>query len=151
MMDMYKRLRPFLTDMEYEECIEEAMILEEDLTFFQIYIKRNKRSKAEFKVVFKYGCNPDFFNLVDTGDYSAKKLQKTMAEYKILEKLVEQIAYESELYYYENQMISIYDYFEDEYEINLEKILDSFIGSSYLASKIVKKMEEIRELWEKES
>ena len=149
MMDSYQKLRPFLTCEDYEFCIHEAMVLEEDIKFFQMYISRNQKSKARFMIQFDYNV-PEFFKMVDTGDYSSKKLQKTMVEYRILSKLSNQITSDSVLYYYDSQMVEIYGYFKKEYDISLEEIIGSFSGSSYLATKLEEKMKEIREIWKKE-
>ena len=148
-MDSYQKLRPFLTCEDYEFCIHEAMVLEEDIKFFQMYISRNQKSKARFMIQFDYNV-PEFFKMVDTGDYSSKKLQKTMVEYRILSKLSNQITSDSVLYYYDSQMVEIYGYFKKEYDISLEEIIGSFSGSSYLATKLEEKMKEIREIWKKE-
>lgn len=147
MTETYRRLRTFLTNNEYDNVIEESFALEEDLKFFQMYINRNKKSNAIISLNFRYAFSTEFFHLVDTGDYSSKKIQKTIMEYKILCKLFYQIENEETIPYSDSDMLKLYDYFDDEYEIRIENIADSFVSSNYLGTKAMKKLHDISQKW----
>lgn len=147
MTETYRRLRSFLTNDEYDNVIEESFALEEDLKFFQMYINRNKKSNAIISLNFRYAFSKEFFHLVDTGDYSSKKIQKTIMEYKILCKLFYQIENEETSPYSDSDMLKLYDYFDNEYEIRIENIADSFIDSNYLGTKAMKKLHDISQKW----
>lgn len=136
MIEKYN-LSTFLSREDFETAIEEASKLEEDIKFFNLYIKRNKKSRARLAVDFSYYGVSKFFKMVDSREYSTMKIQTTMMEYYIIKNLANQISTNNNFPYSIDEQKEIYNYFLREYQILLEDVIGEFIGCSSLFLKVI--------------
>lgn len=130
-------LSTLLARTDFEAAIEEASKLEEDIKFFDLYMKRNKKSRARLAVDFSYYGVSTFFKMVVSREYSTMKMQTTMMEYYIIKTLAEQISTNNNFPYSIDEQKEIYNYFLKEYQMQLEDVIGEFIGCSSLSQKAI--------------
>lgn len=130
-------LSTLLARTDFEAAIEEASKLEEDIKFFNLYMKRNKKSRARLDVDFSYYGISKFFKMVDSREYSTMKMQTTMMEYYVIKNLANQISTNNNFPYSIDEQKEIYNYFLKEYQMPLEDVIGEFIGCSSLSQKVI--------------
>ena len=74
-----------LSKNDKETFYEDVVNLKEDLEFFTLYLKRNKKSKFNFNISFSKGLNTKFLNDLYTKSYGyhIDYLEKLYKEYLI--------------------------------------------------------------------
>ena len=119
--------------------------LKEDLEFFNLYIKRNKKSNFNFEISFSKGMNTKFLNYLYTKSYGyhLDELEKIYIEYLVATHFFSTLyEREDEVVYTDDLLKRIYNHFENLHEMNLEDYVSDFIGCSRgamdVSSKIIK-------------
>lgn len=137
-------LRKFLNDDEMDKIYIEAHHLKEDIEFFTMYAKRNKKSKFNFDII------PD---TVGSGSkllkylyhncyiYFKDELSIMLTEISVVQKLADTLNRSLDVMHYdEEEMKEICAYFQKQYNINLPEYISDFIGCSYTCEKAEKEL-----------
>lgn len=127
--ELYK----MLSNNEKENFYSEVRDLKEDLEFFNMYMRRNKKSNFSFKVSFTRGLADSFLTYLYTKSYCYHNddLEKLYSEYLVAKHFFMTLyEEEGEVVYTENDLKKIYNHFLFLHEIKLEDYVNSFIGCS---------------------
>lgn len=143
-MRNYSELRIYLSSEEMDNAQKMAIDLKEDITFFKLYMNRNKKSCFSFDVTFSKGlCNKFLNDLWENNyKYSIEELNILCMEYIIVKKIMETLDLDKK-HYSKEEIITIYNYFLTTYNMKLEDYVTDFINCSISCSKI---LEELRNL-----
>lgn len=137
-----------LSKRDMENFYSTVMELKEDLEFFELYIKRNKKSSFNFKISFTKGLADSFLTYLYTKSYCYKtsELEALYAEYLLVEHFFKTLSdEEDEIIYSEEDLKAIYNHFLYLHEIKLEDYVSSFIGCSRGCMDIVDKIHKLLE------
>lgn len=137
-----------LSKRDMENFYSTVMELKEDLEFFELYIKRNKKSNFNFKISFTKGLADSFLTYLYTKSYYYKtsELEALYAEYLLVEHFFKTLSdEEDEIVYSEEDLKAIYNHFLYLHEIKLEDYVSSFIGCSRGCMDIVDKIHKFLE------
>lgn len=135
-----------LSDEERKSFYNEVRELEEDLEFFNLYIKRNKKSKFDFNISFSKGLNTSFLTYLYTKSYGYKirELETLYSEYLVachfFKTLYEE---EDEIVYSDEDLKDIYNHFLNLHELKLENYVTDFIGCSRGCTDVYSKILEL--------
>ena len=134
-----------LSKNDKETFYEDVVNLKEDLEFFTLYLKRNKKSKFNFNISFSKGLNTKFLNDLYTKSYGyhTNYLEKLYKEYLIAIHFFNTLYdAECEVVYNEDTLKTIYNHFLNLHSMKLEDYVGDFIGCSrgcmHVSSEIIK-------------
>lgn len=134
-----------LSKNDKETFYEDVVNLKEDLEFFTLYLKRNKKSKFNFNISFSKGLNTKFLNDLYTKSYGyhTDYLEKLYKEYLIAIHFFNTLYNtECEVVYNEDTLKTIYNHFLNLHSMKLEDYAGDFIGCSrgcmHVSSEIIK-------------
>lgn len=140
-------LREKLSTKEKINLYEDVRDLREDLEFFNLYIKRNKKSKFNFSISFNKGLNTSFLTYLYTKSYGyhLDALESLYTEYLVAVHFFKTLyGEEDEVVYSDDDLRDIYNHFLSLHEIKLEDYVTDFIGCSRgcmdVSSKIIEMM-----------
>jgi hypothetical protein len=128
----FESLYNMLTKTEQATFYKEVRDLREDLEFFNLYIKRNKKSSFSFTLTFTQGLSMPFLNeLYSSYGYNTRYLETLYAEYLVVKHFFNTLYdEETEVFYSDKDLKDIYEYFLNMHSIKLEDYVSSFIGCS---------------------
>lgn len=139
-----EELMNFLSKDERESFWQELRDLQEDIQFFRLFMKRNKKSMFQFDVLFTNGITNKFLiHLWDLyGRYDNDEcIQYILTEYKVAKRLMEQV-YEKgpnekyavndmeETRLNREKKMQIVAYFMNKHKLKLSDYVSDFIGCS---------------------
>jgi hypothetical protein len=132
-------IRKYFTTEEMEVIYEEEKALKEDLEFFKLYIKRNKKSKMSFDLIPTVSNGRKLMEYLYKNyyQYSFDELKTMLMELKVAEKFLWDVYNEKEV------NLEIYDYFATVHEINISYYASDFIGCSRGAMGIERRLEQL--------
>lgn len=140
-------LREKLSVTEKINLYEDVRNLREDLEFFNLYIKRNKKSKFNFNLSFTNGLSTSFLTYLYTRSYGyhLEELESLYTEYLVASHFFKTLYdEEDEVVYSDEDLKNIYNHFLNLHEIKLEDYVSDFIycsrGCMDVSSKIIKMM-----------
>ena len=140
--DIYR----FLSNEERENLYTQADKLKADLTFFEMYLARNKISNFSFEIIpvlsFQSG-NLMKKLYMDSYTYLRDKFHEMLFEIEIVKKLAWQLSEQGEVKYSEPDIKDIYKYFKDLHEVDLVEYIGDFIGCSHTTEAACKKLKEV--------
>lgn len=141
----YKVLKQFLSSEDIERGYKEASVLKEDIDFFKLYMKREKKSDFSFDVRFSKGMGTAFFNDLWDNYYRmfTDDLHCMIFEHMIVYRLMKSLD-DNLNTYTEEQVATILEYFEKEYSMDLEDYVGNFIGCSLGCSGVLQKLRDIK-------
>ena len=86
--------------------------LKEDVEFFTLFMKRNKKSDFDFNIRVSYSCSFKAFNDIwEKYDYYQKNLETAFSEFIVLKSIIEDLYNGTGIY--TDAEIHIYDYIGD--------------------------------------
>lgn len=119
-------------------------LLEEDVTFFELYMKRNKKSICSFTPHIRYkNAYRTFENLYKRYNRNKQYLENTFSEIIVLEQLLNDIYNKTNILTTE-QRINIIDYFEYYDDFSIDDNVSDFIGCSHGCSYVLSELEKLR-------
>ena len=118
--------------------------LEEDVTFFTMYVNRNRKSKFRFAIKIMYENSYNAFELLyKRYANNIRYLENTFAEYTVLQYLIESI-YEDINQLTPQQKKEIIHYFEQYDDFKIDDVIGDFIGCSRGCASTHAKIEKLR-------
>lgn len=117
--------------------------LREDLTFFNLYIKRNKKSEFNFNISFSKGMCSNFLDDLYKKSYGCQisELESIYRDYLIVKHFFKTLEEsEDEIVYTDMDLKEIYYHFLNLHEIDLKDYISDFIGCSRMCNKVSKNL-----------
>lgn len=114
------------TDIYYQK----LNALKEDVEFFTLYMKRNKKSDFNFNIRISYSCSFRAFNDIwKKYDYYQKNLEKAFSEFIMVKNIIEDI-YNGTDIYTDTEIREFIEYFQRYDETHICDYVGDFIGCS---------------------
>lgn len=127
-----------------EEYFKELEALKEDISFFDMYMKRNKKSKAKFAVRISYNCAfRTFDDIWKKYSYNKSDIEMVFSEFIVLEAIIQDI-YEDTNSFTKNTKKEFIDYFEQYGETMVKDYVSDFIGCSRACTDVLGKIQQIK-------
>lgn len=114
------------TDIYYQK----LNALKEDVEFFTLYMKRNKKSDFNFDIRISYSCSFKAFNDIwEKYDYYQKNLETAFSEFIVLKSIIENL-YNGTGIYTDAEIREFIEYFQKYNETHIYDYIGDFIGCS---------------------
>lgn len=114
------------TDIYYQK----LNALKEDVEFFTLYMKRNKKSDFNFDIRISYSCSFKAFNDIwKKYDYYQKNLETAFSEFIVLKSIIEDLYNETGIYT-DTEIREFIEYFQKYNETHICDYIGDFIGCS---------------------
>ena len=127
-----------------EEYFKELEALKEDISFFDMYMKRNKKSNANFAVRISYNCAfRTFDDIWKKYSYHKSDMEMVLSEFIVLKAIIQDI-YEDTNRFTKNTKKEFIDYFEQYGETMVEDYVSEFIGCSRGCTAVLGKIQQIK-------
>ena len=127
-----------------EEYFKELEALKEDISFFDMYMKRNKKSKAKFVVRISYNCAfRTFDDIWKKYGYNKSNIEMVFSEFIVLKAIIQDI-YEDTNRFTKNTKKEFIDYFEQYGDTMVKDYVSDFIGCSRGCTAVLEKIEQIK-------
>lgn len=127
-----------------EEYFKELEALKEDISFFKLYMKRNKKSNANFAVRIFYNCAfKAFDDIWKKYSYRTSDMEMVFSEFIVLKAIIQDI-YEDTNSFTKNTKKEFIDYFEQYGETMVKDYVSDFIGCSRGCTAVLEKIEQIK-------
>lgn len=123
---------------------EELNMLKSDVEFFNLFMRREKKSKFEFTV--KVGCgssNKAFEGLWKRYGFSSSYLENVYVEFELIKMLINQI-YDETGPLEEDKIPDLIYYFEQYDDLNVEDYVGDFIGCSRGICDVIENIKKLR-------
>lgn len=129
------------SDVYYRELND----LKSDINFFNLFMKRDKKSVFDFTVRVRQGCSFNAFDaLWKRYGYGDSYIEDAYAEFKVLKILIEQIYDEKDGPIPNNKLQAVIHYYEKYDDFNVEDYVGDFIGCSHGCSCTMSTIQKIR-------
>ena len=104
--------------------------LKEDVEFFTLFMKRNKKSDFDFNIRVTYSCSFKAFNDIwEKYDYYQKNLETAFSEFIVLKSIIEDL-YNGTGIYTDAEIREFIEYFQKYNETHIYDYIGDFIGCS---------------------
>lgn len=123
---------------------KELNMLKSDVEFFNLFMRREKKSKFEFTV--KVGCgssNKAFEGLWKRYGFSSSYLENVYVEFELIKMLINQI-YDETGPLEEDKIPDLIYYFEQYDDLNVEDYVGDFIGCSRGICDVIENIKKLR-------
>lgn len=141
-MDVIETAKRLFEDRE--EYFKELEALKEDISFFNMYMKRNKKSNANFAVRIFYNCVfKAFDDIWKKYSYYTSDMEMVFSEFIVLKAIIQDI-YEDTNRFTKNTKKEFIDYFEQYGETMVEDYVSEFIGCSRGCTAVLDKIQQIK-------
>lgn len=123
---------------------EELNMLKSDVEFFNLFMRRDKKSKFKFTV--KVGCgssNKTFEGLWKRYGFSSSYLENVYVEFELIKMLINQI-YDETGPLEEDKISDLIYYFEQYDDLNVEDYVGDFIGCSRGICDVIENIKKLR-------
>lgn len=129
------------TDIYYQK----LNALKEDVEFFTLYMKRNKKSDFNFDIRISYSCSFKAFNDIwEKYDYYQKNLETACSEFIVLKSIIEDL-YNGTGIYTDAEIREFIEYFQKYNETHIYDYIGDFIGCSRGITDVEKQLSIIME------
>lgn len=129
------------TDIYYQK----LNALKEDVEFFTLYMKRNKKSDFDFNIRISYSCSFRAFNDIwKKYDYYQKNLETAFSEFIVLKSIIEDL-YNGTGIYTDAEIREFIECFQKYNEIHIYDYIGDFIGCSRGIADVEKQLSIIME------
>lgn len=127
-----------------EEYFKELEALKEDISFFDMYMKRNKKSNADFAVRISYkGAFKAFDDIWKKYAYATSDMEMVFSEFIVLKAIIQDI-YEDTNRFTKNTKKEFIDYFEQYGDTMVKDYVSEFIGCSRGCTAVLGKIQQIK-------
>lgn len=141
-MDVIETAKRLFEDRE--EYFKELKALKEDINFFNMYMKRNKKSNADFVVRISYkGTFKAFDDIWKKYWYHTSDIEIVFSEFIVLKAIIQDI-YEDTNSFTKNTKKEFIDYFERYGETMVKDYVSDFIGCSRGCTAVLGKIQQIK-------
>lgn len=141
-MDVIETAKRLFKDRE--EYFKELEALKEDINFFDMYMKRNKKSNADFVVRISYkGTFKAFDDIWKKYAYDKSDMTIVFSEFIVLKAIIQDIDEDTNRFT-KNTKKEFIDYFEQYGETMVEDYVSEFIGCSRGCTAVLEKIEQIK-------
>lgn len=141
-MDVIETAKRLFEDRE--EYFKELKALKEDINFFDMYMKRNKKSNADFVVRISYkGTFKAFDDIWKKYAYDKSDMTIVFSEFIVLKAIIQDI-YEDTNRFTKNTKKEFIDYFEQYGETMVKDYVSEFIGCSRGCMAVLGKIQQIK-------
>lgn len=141
-MDVIETAKRLFEDRE--EYFKELEALKEDISFFNMYMKRNKKSNANFAVRIFYNCAFKVFDDIwKKYSYYTSDMEMVFSEFIVLKAIIQDI-YEDTNRFTKNTKKEFIDYFEQYGETMVKDYVSDFIGCSRGCMAVLDKIQQIK-------
>lgn len=131
------------TDIYYQK----LNALKEDVEFFTLYMKRNKKSDFNFNIRISYSCSFRAFNDIwKKYDYYQKNLEKAFSEFIMVKNIIEDI-YNGTDIYTDTEIREFIEYFQRYDETHICDYVGDFIGCSRGIANVEDQLNTILKKW----
>lgn len=131
------------TDIYYQK----LNALKEDVEFFTLYMKRNKKSDFNFDIRISYSCSFRAFNDIwKKYDYYQKNLEKAFSEFIMVKNIIEDI-YNGTGIYTDTEIREFIEYFQRYDETHICDYVGDFIGCSRGIANVEDQLNTILKKW----
>lgn len=129
------------TDIYYQK----LNALKEDVEFFTLYMKRNKKSDFNFDIRISYSCSFKAFNDIwEKYNYYQKNLETAFSEFIVLKSIIEDL-YNGTGIYTDAEIREFIEYFQKYNETHIYDYIGDFIGCSRGITDVEKQLSIIME------
>lgn len=129
------------TDIYYQK----LNALKEDVEFFTLYMKHNKKSDFNFDIRISYSCSFKAFNDIwEKYDYYQKNLETAFSEFIVLKSIIEDL-YNGTGIYTDAEIREFIEYFQKYNETHIYDYIGDFIGCSRGITDVEKQLSIIME------
>lgn len=141
-MDVIETAKRLFEDRE--EYFKELEALKEDISFFDMYMKRNKKSNANFAVRIFYNCTSKVFDDIwKKYSYYKSDIEIVFSEFIVLKAIIQDIDEDTNSFT-KNTKKEFIDYFEQYGETMVKDYVSDFIGCSRGCTAVLEKIEQIK-------
>ena len=141
-MDVIETAKRLFKDRE--EYFKELEALKEDISFFDMYMKRNKKSKAKFAVRISYNCAfRTFDDIWKKYSYNKSDIEMVFSEFIVLKAIIQDISADTNSFT-KNTKKEFIDYFEQYGETMVKDYVSDFIGCSRGCTAVLGKIQQIK-------
>ena len=141
-MDVIETAKRLFEDRE--EYFKELEALKEDISFFDMYMKRNKKSNANFAVRIFYNCAYKVFDDIwKKYSYYKSDIEIVFSEFIVLKAIIQDIDEDTNRFT-KNTKKEFIDYFEQYGETMVKDYVSEFIGCSRGCMAVLEKVEQIK-------
>ena len=141
-MDVIETAKRLFEDRE--EYFKELEALKEDISFFDMYMKRNKKSNANFAVRIFYNCAYKVFDDIwKKYSYYKSDIEIVFSEFIVLKAIIQDIDEDTNRFT-KNTKKEFIDYFEQYGETMVKDYVSEFIACSRGCMAVLEKVEQIK-------
>ena len=126
-------IKNIITDskiMEYSEFYEKVKQIKEDVDFFDMYIRRNKRCSRPFTILPCSASDRAFIDIYNAFGFYSENIEDVYAIYVLMKTIIEDI-YDKTMKFNSNQIREFAEFIESDFNLNLKNYVTCFIGCSH--------------------
>lgn len=116
--------------MDYAKFYKEVGMIKEDIDFFDVYIRRYKKSGCPFTVLPCSASNRAFIDIYNAFGFYSKNIEDVYAIYVLMKAIIEDI-YDQTMKFNSGQIREFAEYIESDFNLNLRNYVTCFIGCSH--------------------
>lgn len=114
--------------------------LKEDVEFFTLYMKRNKKSDFDFNIRVSYSYSFRAFNDIwKKYDYYQKNLETAFSEFIVLKNIIEDL-YNGNDIYTDSEIMEFIEYFQKYDETHICDYIGDFVGCSRVIADVERQL-----------
>ena len=126
-------IKNIITDskiMEYSEFYEKVKQIKEDVDFFDMYIRRNKRCGRPFTILPCSASDRAFIDIYNAFGFYSENIEDVYAIYVLMKTIIEDI-YDKTKQFNSDQIREFAEYIESDFNLNIRDYVTCFIGCSH--------------------
>lgn len=116
--------------MEYDEFYKKVKQIKEDVDFFDMYIRRNKRCDRPFTILPCSASDKAFIDIYNAFGFYSENIENVYAIYVLMKTIIEDI-YDKTMKFNSNQIREFAEFIESDFNLNLKNYVTCFIGCSH--------------------
>lgn len=113
----------------YGEFYKKVKQIKEDIDFFDMYIRRNKRCDRPFTILPCSASDRAFIDIYNALGFYSENIEDTYAIYVLMRAIIEDI-YDKTMKFNSNQIREFAEFIESDFNLNLRDYVTCFIGCS---------------------
>ena len=125
-------IKNIITDskiMEYSEFYEKVKQIKEDVDFFDMYIRRNKRCGRSFTILPCSASDRAFIDIYNAFGFYSENIEDVYAIYVLMKTIIEDI-YDKTMKFNSDKIREFAEYIESDFNLNIRDYVTCFIGCS---------------------
>ena len=140
-----KDVKRIVYNLMKEDYYKKLRELESDITFFSLYMERNKKSDFRFDLRISHqGSFKAFDAIWRKYGYHKDEIETVFSEYMLLRLIISDIYDETKIFK-QNEIIEFIEYFEKYEDTFVTNFVDDFIGCSHGCHSVIEKINKMKE------